>query len=218
MSLLLYAVADEPSGVAGSEGVDGRPLRAITHAGLTAVVGERPAELSRNAPALLAYEHALERLMADATILPVRFGTALESPADVERLLIDRRDDFEVSLGRVRGAVELTLLASVSAGEPDEDPSEGSGTAYMRRLLELRRRAQNVASEVKAAFADVARTASYVVRCDPEDAVAASFLVDDGDVDRFLDRLRELEDACEDASFVCTGPWPPYSFAEPENL
>jgi Gas vesicle synthesis protein GvpL/GvpF len=218
MSLLLYAIADEPTGVDGSEGVDGRPLRALTHAGLTAVVGEHPAELSRSAPALLAYERALERLMADATILPVHFGTALENPADVERLLSDRRDDFEVSLGRVRGAVELTLHANLSAGGLDEHSPAGSGTAYMRRLLELRRRAQSVASEVKAAFAGVARAASYVVRCDPEDAVAASFLVDDGDVDRFLDRLRELEDECDEASFVCTGPWPPYSFAEPEGL
>ena len=217
MSLLLYAITDEPGGVAASEGLDGRPLRALTRAGLTAVIGERPAELNRSAPALMAYERALERLMADATILPVHFGTALESQAEIEQLLSDRHDDFEVSLGRVRGAVELTLHADVVAGEL-EDSADGSGTAYMRRLLELRRRAHGVASAVKRAFAGIVRAESYVVRCDPEDAVAASFLVDDDDVDEFLERLRELEDACPDASFVCTGPWPPYSFAEPEHL
>jgi hypothetical protein len=217
MSLLLYAITDEPSGPTYSDGVDGRPLRALTHAGLTAVVGERPAELSRSAPELLAYESALERLMADATILPVQFGTSLASQADVERLLSDRRDAFVLSLARVRGAVELTLHAEVSAGERDADSIEGYGTAYMRRRVELRRRAQRVASEIKTAFADVTRAARYVVPGDAEAAVVASFLVDGGDVDGFLDRLRELEDACEHASFVCTGPWPPYSFAESED-
>lgn len=217
MSLLLYAITDRPDGVAGGEGVDGRPLRALTHAGLTAVVGERPTELGRTEPALVAYERALERLMADATILPVHFGTALESAADVERLLTDRRDDFELSLGRVRGAVELTVHAQLSAREPDADSMEGSGTAYMRRLAKLRRRAQSVASEVESAFAEIARAARYLVRGDPDNAVVVSFLIDRDDVDRFLDRLRVVEHACEDVSFVCTGPWPPYSFVEAEE-
>ncbi len=216
MSLLLYAITDGPPTAEESAGIDGRPLRAVTHDGLVAVVGERPVELDRSAPALLAYERALEGLMADATILPVRFGTAIESPVAVQQLLSDRHEDFEASLGRVRGAVELTLHATLTDDEPGNGDS--SGTAYMRRLLELRRRARRVASEIKLALAELVRTGTYLVRSDPEDAVAASFLVDDDQVDRFLERLRELEDACDDATFVCTGPWPPYSFAEPESL
>ena len=57
--------------------------------------------------------------MADATILPVRFGTAIESPVAVQQLLSDlEHEDFEASLGRVRGAVELTLHATLTTTSP----------------------------------------------------------------------------------------------------
>jgi hypothetical protein len=42
----------------------------------------------------------------------------------------------------------------------------------------------------------------------------AAYLVDRDAVDRFVALVQRLEETHTDLHIVCTGPWPPYSFAE----
>jgi hypothetical protein len=42
----------------------------------------------------------------------------------------------------------------------------------------------------------------------------AAYLVDRDAVDRFVALVRRLEESHAHLNMVCTGPWPPYSFAE----
>ena len=51
-----------------------------------------------------------------------------------------------------------------------------------------------------------------VVRNDP--AVLDAYLVDRARVDEFVALAAQLGDGLDDVELVCTGPWPPYSFAE----
>ena len=41
----------------------------------------------------------------------------------------------------------------------------------------------------------------------------AAYLVDRADVDGFVAVVRELQREHDSLSVLCTGPWPPYSFA-----
>jgi hypothetical protein len=42
----------------------------------------------------------------------------------------------------------------------------------------------------------------------------AAYLVDRGAVGEFVARVRQLQRAHEELALVCTGPWPPFSFAQ----
>jgi hypothetical protein len=46
------------------------------------------------------------------------------------------------------------------------------------------------------------------------DLLRVAYLVDRDDVEAFVALVRRLQDEHEDLALVCTGPWPPFSFAE----
>jgi hypothetical protein len=54
--------------------------------------------------------------------------------------------------------------------------------------------------------------ASTVRKTSLSGSVNTAYLVDRDDVDPFRVAVQKLDEAVEDATIVCTGPWPPYSF------
>lgn len=88
-----------------------------------------------------------------------------------------------------------------------------SGASYLRDRLELRQSARRVASELDPLTA-VARSSRRALVPRPDLPVLDAYLVDRGRVDEFLELVEQLDDCLEDVELVCTGPWPPYSFAE----
>jgi hypothetical protein len=77
--------------------------------------------------------------------------------------------------------------------------------------LGLRVRGEGEAAGVHERLAALARDA--VVRDGP-DLLRAAYLVDRDAVDGFVALVRRLQEAHPDLALLCTGPWPPYSFAE----
>lgn len=212
MTLVLYAIVEHDALSGDLIGAADMTLRAVTDGHLTALVRDAPSPPVPDEPGLLAYERTMEKLMAATTILPARFGAVVDDDAELRSLLSERHDEFASALARVRGAVELGLRATVDV-VVEHSSDAGSGTAYMRELLGRSRRARAVAAELERTFADIVRAGSYRV-ADQGAAVAASCLVDAEHVSEFVRRVGDLEQCNSGASFVCTGPWPPYSFTE----
>jgi len=48
----------------------------------------------------------------------------------------------------------------------------------------------------------------------PSSGVHGAYLLDPEDVEQFTRRLAELAGSLSGVEVVCTGPWPPYTFAE----
>jgi hypothetical protein len=218
VSLLLYGIveasrADAP--VISSAGLDGEPLRAIVEEPLAAIVSEHRGVVSERAlECLHEYERAVRRLMEAAAILPARFGSTLADEHAVRELLRRRRHDLLSRVRRVRGAVELALRASwrEDAGL-GSDPRSASGTSYLRERLELRQSARRVASELDALTA-LARSSRRRLAPAPELPVLDAYLVERDRVEEFVAMVAQLDDRLDDVELTCTGPWPPYSFAE----
>jgi hypothetical protein len=219
VSLLLYAIADaDPREIDGS-GIGQTPLRAIGPPGLLAVVADRPdspesadeaAAPSAEHETLWEYERVIERLMASHPVLPARFGTVLRDEADAQALLESRGHGLGEALRLVRDAAELGLRVGWRF-----EPQTGaeSGTEYMTRRLEEVRRARGIADAL-APLHELARASRIRVAPRPELAVVAAYLVDCALVNAFADAVRRLDQELGDVEIVCTGPWPPYSFAE----
>ena len=215
MSLLLYGIveAGERTDV-GGVGVDEQPLRGVPEGPLLAIVsdhhGHRPDPTTN---ALLAYERTVRRLMEGGAVLPVQFGSVLDDEVAVQELLRRRRKDLLASLDWVRGAVEIGLRASWRERARVSDVRSQSGTSYLRDRLELRENARRVASELDP-LAAVARSSRRALAPRPGLPVLDSYLVDRGRVSEFVALVAQLDDRLDDVELVCTGPWPPYSFAE----
>jgi Gas vesicle synthesis protein GvpL/GvpF len=191
----LYAITDDPT-------PPDPPLRAVRSDGLAVLYA--PAERRAvTADALWHHEQVVEKLMAGRELLPVRYGTFVPDPAAAAEALAGRKDELAASLDRVRGAVELAVR--VEGGEPEAEPTE-SGRDYMS----AKARRMEKADLVHDRLSPLAR--EHVLRPGPE-LLRAAYLVDRAAVEHFVSLVRRLQESHPDLDLLCTGPWPPYSFA-----
>ena len=136
--------------------------------------------------------------------------------------LRERRHEFEAALEHVRGAVELGIRAVIDT-EPSDRPvsgtagARGPGTAYMLSRLERERRGADAAARIHEPLAELARESIHRLGSQPQPRLNASYLVDRDRLEAFRVRVEQLSDEVIEATIVCTGPWPPYSFSSPES-
>lgn len=165
------------------------PVRLVRAHGLGALCAPAgdagtPADID----ALWRHEALVEALMDGRTLLPVRYGTRVAGDEDAVAVLDERREDFVAALDHVRGAVELAVRVR----------SAGRGAA------------PDVTAAVHLPLAGLARD------CDVgpgDDLLRAAYLVDRDAVETFVALVRRLQERHVGLAILCTGPWPPYSFA-----
>ena len=214
MRLLLYGVVEAGDLVSGL-GLDDEPLHTIVEGPLAAVVSDHADVAPEVAlESLREYESTVRRLMERGAILPARFGSVLADEVAVRGLLRRRHRDLLSRLRRVRGTVELALRATWRAGagmQPGSRPA--TGASYLRERLELRQNARRVASELDSLDV-LARSSRRTLSPTPDLPVLDAYLVECDRVREFVAMVRALDDRLDDVELTCTGPWPPYSFAE----
>lgn len=243
MTQFVYGICREMDFLrtARPNGLDGRPVTSIAADGLAAVCSAAPAEETPSVSSLLAYARVIEQLYQNCTILPLRWGCMLDSPAEVAKLLVRRRREFEECLRRVEGCVEMGIR--IGLGHKPEASARGNsladasglckaarGTAYL-----LRRRQQYTQQDaqrqteaaVLARLHDAFQGLFIHSTAGPIDAgharlLSVAFLVrraHEPPFRRAFERLqaRSGSEGKEAPSlplraWVLTGPWPPYSF------
>jgi hypothetical protein len=211
MAVYLYAVCHGDVAAPTGVGLRGGPLRAISAGGLSALVGdELPA--GRGESELWQHEHAVEELMDAHDLLPARFGTMLSSDAAVQTLLRRRSHELSSALHRVAGASEL----SVRAVWNEKARAPRSGADYLQSLAETERRAEALAHMLEDRLARISRARRHRVLVSPKVPVTGAYLVAKEMTGGFVAELERLEDEIADATLLCTGPWPPYSFVDEE--
>lgn len=207
----LYAITDHP----GPPLPDLAPLELVPVDGLAAVCA--PAgEADFSAEAFWRHEEVVEALMADRDLLPVRYGTRLADEGAAARAVEERRDELVTALGRVRGAVELSVRVMARetppAGVASADAS--SGAEYLRLRARAGADRDQAARALHAPLSGLAR-ASVEGRPRPQELFRAAYLIERGAVEQFAALVGRLEQANPGLSILCTGPWPPYSFVAP---
>ena len=204
------------------------PMRVVRAGRISGVVGHLASVPRPSSANLRAYHQAMGRLSdVVPALLPVRFGTTLQSEAEVVTLLRARSASFRTALTRVRRRVQMTVrfvrrdgpgadvepttevVSRFSSSPPGGSPS--SGTAYLqsrasvaRRLAawepcaELRRVARRW---VKAEVIEERNGVVSVYHLVPR-AAAASY-------------RRAVEAATLATPPRVTGPFPPFAFVDP---
>jgi Gas vesicle synthesis protein GvpL/GvpF len=214
-ALHVYAVTDRPAPLPQVEGIAGAPLCAVGNGSLAAICSWG-ARAEPTEEALWQHEAVAEALMEERTILPARFGIAFFDEARLREELARREEELSSSLRRVAGCVELGLRV---LREPNDTKlelagSERSGRAYMRARLEARSRATEAARAVHEPLARLAVASRMRVLMTDRLLLSACYLVRREGLPRFRAELDGLTVEQPELQLLCTGPWPPYSFAE----
>jgi hypothetical protein len=209
----LYGVVQELEELPPVAGLDGAPLESRQIDGLEVVVShvesERP---SVSEEAVLRHAEVVEELLArSGAVLPAQLGRPFADEADLEAAVRTKAAELERGLTRVRGCVEFGLrVVSAEASDSGERPE--SGRDYMRvRLAETVQR-DRVADEFHRPLSRLSRANARFGGAGA-DLLAAAYLVPDENLGAFRDQVDRLELAHPELGVVCTGPWPPYTFA-----
>ncbi len=231
----LYAITDRPESPLpvippvdkeSGNGLEDATTISLEYRAIAAVVS--PIGVSE-APAteanLWRHEAVVEALMADRTVLPVRFGTILADETAVRSFLATHYAGFVAGLRRVRGRVELGLrvLCDETSFPQHRRPSapvlKSSGREYLlARLAEehrtqaQRQRAEALAAALHAPLARLAAENIQQVLVTPSLLLKAAYLLERDRVAAFRQETEALSAAYPALRFLCTGPWPPYNF------
>ena len=223
---------------AHTTGIDDAPLAALNYGDVSAIISptqsQRIATVDKN---LWRHEEVLERLCSDRAVLPARFGTVLRDEQELRDVIAANERSFVANLARVRGKVELSARVLWDEERPavvEQASSSGmSGQAYMlarlkeeRELRAWRARGQALVDWIDAELAPLCSEHTQKMLTSPRMLLTAAYLVERAQVQRFHDRLAVLatgnpvvSSSAPDATgaglrFMCTGPWPPYSFVD----
>jgi Gas vesicle synthesis protein GvpL/GvpF len=213
MSVLLYGIAADGDVPVAVTGLLGRPLREVRAGSLVAIVSDDDgATLRTDAETLWQHERVVEHIAATRTVLPARFGSRLDDDEAVVEMLDAKHEQLTEALARTRGAVELALSARWQQPSAPAAIAQ-TGTGYMNDRLAARRRAREVAAELKP-LGKLSRSSRCVLPPQPAEPMRCAYLVDDGRVGEFTELVQRLDERLAGVELVCTGPWPPYSFTE----
>jgi hypothetical protein len=206
----VYGVVEGLAELPAVAGLEEAPLERRRVDGLELVLSRSQtppsAEISRDS--VLRHAEVVEELMTcSAAVLPAQLGGAFRDEDELMAAVRAQAPQLERGLERVRGCVEFGLRAIPSErGGVLDAPS---GTDYMRARLEEVRRGDRLVAQLHEPLALLARE---VTLRQHGSELSAAYLVARQDAAAFQRAVARLERSPE-ATVVCTGPWPPYSFA-----
>jgi hypothetical protein len=210
--IYVYAVLPSDADVPPLHGLGDAAVQRRAAGGLALAVSEHDAEPPGTQEALLRHAEVVETLAeTGAAVLPARFGLVFRDDAALEAGVAGQAAELRAALERVRGCAEVGLrVLGPELGIP-ETPQRGGD--YLRaRLRETTERAR-LAAQLHDALARHARDSTVNAPAGERLLLSAAYLVPRDGVDDFRGEVVKLERSHPDLALVCTGPWPPYSFA-----
>lgn len=226
-------------------GLDGRPVSAISHRDLTALVSpaSNPAYTSMAREAVVRYlfshQAVLEQVMTRHTVIPVKFGTTARDEAETQKILESGRPRLIAALEAMEGKVELDLVAqwhglnwalrqiaedpeigrlkAAAAASAPEDTVEARVMVGQLVKARLDRIREERAAEIVATLKPLTHDLCPHALLEDRMILNTAFLVEQAMAGEVGVMLERLSDHYGDRiDFRCVGPLPPYSFATVE--
>ncbi len=234
MTTCVYALTAPPPTRLRATGVAGEPLRIVTVAAISAVVGDLRHAPKPTAANVRGYADTLQLLFAQTSaLLPARFATCVTGDDELEFILRSRRASLRAALRQVRNRAQMTIRI-VEPGDPASARSARSpaspraSTVSPPRRVETSREATGAGAEYLRGRAAEAARARAVPRFDPVRAATARWVRDEriekrppvttvyhlvprGSVDAYRSALDRAA-AAAGLRLGVSGPWPPFAF------
>ncbi len=244
--LHVYCVVGTGMGVdVGPIGLDGRPVSAIHHLDLAALVSPAPVRAYTRMQKeeliahLFAHQAVMETILAARTVVPVKFGTTVRDAAEVRTILAKGYPQLRAALEAMGGKIELDVVAvwrdldsvlhevgaeaeiqrakaALRAGSPEETREERGRIGQMVKAG-LDRRREELAVHIGEALAGLAQAVCPHARLDDRMILNTAVLVERSREAEVGQTLERLNGRWAGrVDFRCVGPLPPYSFSTVE--
>lgn len=220
----LYGIAKRrPKLSVAVSGIGGAPVQLLPWRGIA--VAASPIEtwnVAVNESNVRRHEHVIEAVMAETTVLPLRFGSVIGDADAYRRQLSQGYRLLTQRLALLAGRVEFGIRVVGGAirepsrhVEPPPHAPMGPGTAYLRSLARpCSDWPDSLDISVHRALDPWAVTSVLWPQDTPSSELRASFLVERRGIEAFRQEVAGLQVNRQDLRVSCTGPWPPYSFVD----
>lgn len=188
----------------------------VRHGDLAALYEEREERPATDREALLAFGRTVTEVSAAGPALPVRYGTVVDSVAELCDLLEERQQEWLERLSVVGGHVELLVhVNDVRAPAPTqpERGTPGAGREYLLSRAAARRHGDSLFEDLAAQVEPHCRE---LRRLRGTSEVRVACLVPADGVAGLRAAVEAWAGADEGRRVTTTGPWPPFSFTEKE--
>ena len=243
----IYGVIPASQSLAfGLSGFPPRPeeVRTVAHRGLACVASNYSGEDFASLPkemllrCLMAHQEVVERVMQAFPVLPVKFGTLVESEAEAERLIEQSHGRLGQALERLTGKMEMEVAATWDLKRVLEEVGQADEILRLRESIagrpatevlevqiqagkivkeSLDRRREEFQQRLLGSLRGAALDAQPNALVADEMVLNVAFLIEKNREEEFDEQVRELDEALNgEVSFRIVGPLPPYSFATVE--
>jgi hypothetical protein len=164
-----------------------------------------------------AFNQVLQRIFAQAVIIPFRFPTIVASEETLRQFVESRAAEYGSALKRLRNKVQMDVRiilrapGSVNSSSSSSQSGRGqSGRGYLEGKRGRYLQAQSVMDEFRRVSNPLAE--EWIQRDTPS-GIRSFALVDRSSLAVFLERIGNVVTPA-DISARITGPWPPSEFVE----
>ena len=225
--------------LAGMKGMSGEALFAIFCIDLALVVSNvNKTTLITDKTNAIEYAGVIETISQHFTVLPVRFGSILETEESLMKILERNYDEIRENLLKVEDKFEFGLkvfcdteklvtelkskaiATNVSPTQSSTAPNSVSRD-WLNKKLEEHRIEESVLLYVDSIIATLTEhltkleaVSKFKKRTSSTIIIDAVFLLEKTHKKPLIQLITDIEKNHPDLNFVLTGPWPPYNFVD----
>jgi hypothetical protein len=224
----------------GMNGISGSDLCAVSFDEITAVVSNiNRTDLIADRFNAIEYARVVENLAQQFTVLPMRYGSIMESAELINKMLERNYHEFQQNLQKVENKYEFGLKIFCDSeklkselrikSEANTQTPEKSATGiknsvykdYVNKKLKEHRLEELMITYVDSV---ITKITGYLDRLNTinkfkkmasdTNIIDAVFLLDKEQKDALIHVTEDFKNQYPGLNFVLTGPWPPYNFVE----
>jgi hypothetical protein len=231
-STATVSLVNQTTGIAGTQ------LYLVSNQNIAALVSDfNTGTNSWTKENVLEFGKIIEHFSEKINLLPVRFGTAVESDEVISKLLLNHYEAFESNLKKVKNKSEFGIKVLWDYGKIKNEMMNkpevtgvksgdyfSKNTATTNYLFEKIKK-NKLEDAILKYVDDFIETMNHRLKPIPYEAkfkkmvsdsimLDAVFLIQAKQRPQFKEIVVSLGEQFPDLQFLITGPWPPYSFTE----
>ena len=243
MSIMIYAILSVKKNpgklnalLAGIKGLSGVGLYAVSVNKITlAVCDMNKAEIIADKSCAIEYAGIIETLAQQFTLLPVQYGSVMESTDTIKKMLERNYAEIQQNLLKVENKFEFGLKVFCDSEklmtelEDANETVQKSGSEiknsvfreYVNQKLKEHRREEMLLSYVDSIIAEFTRLLTHLntinkikKMASAKNIIDAVFLLKKNKKDEMVQAVKDFQSKYPRLNFILTGPWPPYNFVD----
>jgi Gas vesicle synthesis protein GvpL/GvpF len=226
--------------LAGMKGIADTDLYELSFGEITVVVSDvSRAGLIAGKSTAVEYAAVIETLSQQFTLLPMRFGSVMESNEAIIHMLERNYHDIQQNLLKVERKYEFGLkvfcdseklmaelrekseASPLPSATPAPEIKNSESRNWVNKKLKEHRLEELLVSYIDSVIEDITgqldrlKTISKIKKMvTPTTTIDGVFLLDKALKDELIHAVGDLQNKFPGLNFILTGPWPPYNFVD----